>query len=58
MEIDEVVEARQQIINGVNRNQKKNAEMMITRTTRKLKEHLAILKVGDFITVVVPKEDR
>ena len=31
---------------------------MITRTTRKLKEHLATLKVGDLITVVMPREDR
>ena len=35
----EVVEARQQIINGANMNQQRNAEMMITRTTQRTSCH-------------------
>ena len=51
-------DSRDQIRDQVNWNQEKNAYMMVRQTTRKMKHNLIELKVGDFVSITVPKEDR
>jgi hypothetical protein len=51
-------DSRDQIRDQVNWNQERNADMMVRQTTRKIKHNLIELKVGDFVTITVPKEDR
>ena len=51
-------DSREQIRDQVNWNQERNADMMVRQTTRKIKHNLIKLKVGDFVTITEPKEDR